>query len=84
MDSWFSAGKAGTCKFRIALGVPRRPANALNIEIGEALPRCRLATPEDWGASDLRAVRWLHSGGDALVLGTCGNQCPVPEDEVWV
>ena len=58
--------------------VVRRPANALNIEVGAPSPRCRLKTPEEWGAADPRAARWLLSGGSPYVLGVCTPQaCPL-------
>jgi hypothetical protein len=69
----------GDCPERIVLGVERRPANALNLEIGAPQDRCRCLTPEEWGAADPRAVRWLSSGGSALVLGACtAKACPMP------
>lgn len=74
----YQAG-AEKCPQRIALPVPRRPGNALNVEIGSPVPRCRCRTPESWGGFDPRAVRWLNSGGSALVLGPCSAEaCPLP------
>jgi hypothetical protein len=65
------------CQKLIQLGVPRRPANALNVEVGQPLDRCRLKTPEHWGDADPEAARWLLSGGSPLVLGMCTpNNCP--------
>lgn len=65
------------CPERIALGVERRPANALNIEIGTPLARCREQTPVAWEGVDHRASRWLLSGGSPLVLGVCcAENCP--------
>ena len=56
----------------------RRPANALNVEVGQAAPRCRLKTPEHWGDADPEATRWLRSGGSPLALGPCTpNACPL-------
>lgn len=78
--SLFEAG--GDCPHRIALSVERRPANALNMEIGTPQPRCRCLTPDEWGADDPRAVKWIRSGGSALVLGVCSARaCPMPEDD---
>ena len=72
------AAFAAACEHRISLDVERRPGNALNVEAGTPTPRCRLATPEEWGATDPRARRWLASGGTPLVLGCCGAAaCPV-------
>lgn len=66
-----------TCPSRIALPIARRPANALNIEIGAPMARCRLRTPAEWGEVDPRGARWLGSGGSPLVLGTCcAARCP--------
>jgi hypothetical protein len=64
------------CPDRMELGVPARPANALNVEIGQPLTRCRLKTPEHWGHTDPRGARWLLSGGSPLVLGLCSSNCP--------
>ena len=65
------------CKNLIAPELLRRRANALNVEVGQPVPRCRLKTPEHWGDADPRAARWLLSGGSPLVLGLCTpNGCP--------
>lgn len=67
----------GLCPDRLDLGIERRPANALNVEIGQPLTRCRLRTPGNWGDHDHRATRWLLSGGEPLVLGLCSaSGCP--------
>ncbi len=66
-----------SCPERIALAVERRPANSLNVEIGQPSPRCRLQTPEHWKGFDERATRWLLSGGSPFVLGVCSTcSCP--------
>lgn len=78
MKSAYEAG-AEMCPQRIATDLERRPANALNVEIGQPLPRCRCLTPDEWGAEDIRATRWLLSGGSPLVLGVCcADSCPLP------
>ena len=65
------------CRHLIQIGFERRPANALNVEhFPHAPERCRLKTPEHWGAVDPRAARWLLSGGSPLVLGYCSGNCP--------
>ncbi len=69
----FAARDAAPCRDLIKLGVPARPANALNVEVGTPVPRCRLRTPAHWNGVDPRASRWLLSGGSALVLGHCTN-----------
>lgn len=67
-----------SCPHRIELGVERRPANALNVEVGTPLPRCRIQTPEHWGKVDPRGGRWLLSGGSPLVLAPCSSaNCPL-------
>ena len=67
------------CPQRIELPVAKRGANALNVEIGSPMPRCRCRTPDEWGADDPRAVRWLASGGSPLVLSACApDACPLP------
>lgn len=71
-----------TCLALIELGTPARRANALNIEVGQPLPRCRCLTPEHWGTHDRLGTRWLASGGSALVFGLCSpSTCPIPLDE---
>lgn len=66
-----------TCVELVSPTLERRPANALNIEIGQPLLRCRLQTPEHWNGFDERATRWLLSGGSPLVLGVChAGACP--------
>ena len=67
------------CPNRIPIALERRPGNALNVEIGQPMDRCRLRTPEHWrGAS---AARWLASGGSPLVLGICSRgACPLKPD----
>lgn len=68
---------ARACPERVELEVPRRPANALNVEVGAPRARCRLKPPEAWNGADPRAARWLLSGGSPLVLGTClCTKCP--------
>lgn len=69
------------CSERVEMDVPRRPANALNVEVGTPLPRCRLKTPASWRGFDPRATRWLLSGGDPLVLGPC-QQCKGSTDKL--
>lgn len=64
------------CKSRIELPVPRRPANALNVEIGTPAPRCLNKRPTHWPHT-MSAIRWMASGGDALVFGRCSRNCPL-------
>jgi hypothetical protein len=66
------------CPFRIEPPLERRPANALNVEIGTPMPRCTLKPPDNWArVSDKPMVlRWLNSGGSPLVLGNCSKDCP--------
>lgn len=65
-----------SCPNHIALPTPRG-VNALAIETGTPLARCRLKTPKQWGDVDHLAVRWLLSGGSPLVLGHCSADCPL-------
>lgn len=59
------------CPDRREQSVRRRPANALNVEIGAPLPRCLLRSP------DGRGLAWLASGGDVLAYGICDPAaCP--------
>lgn len=74
------------CPYRTGADLPRRPANALNIEVGAPLPRCVLKTPEHWGDSAPSARRWLLSGGSPFVFGPCSTDCPKPASprrEFW-
>lgn len=64
------------CPYRIQPPIIRRPGNALNIEIGKPLPRCRLKTPKNWGDADPTASRWINSGGTPEIFGTCLGNCP--------
>lgn len=64
----------GDCDQRIEKDVERRRANALNVEIGAPMPRCKMKPPSHW--PDGMVARWLLSGGDALVLGLCAGRCP--------
>lgn len=61
------------CPDRVQPPLERRPGNALCIEIGQPLPRCRRRIPESWDGHDAGATRWLLSGGSPFVLGLC---CP--------
>lgn len=69
------------CRFRIDPDLQRRPANALNIEIGFPMPRCILKTPENWEGTSVTAARWLLSGGDVFVFGICTCNCPLKENK---
>jgi hypothetical protein len=51
--------------------LPRRPGNALNIEIGQPMTRCLERSP------DGRGLIWLLSGGSLLAYGICCRSgCP--------
>jgi hypothetical protein len=77
-----SAVQCDTCPYRIALGVERRPANALNLEIGTPIPRCTRKLPDHWFGAGRSALRWLGSGGSPLVFGYCNTDCP-EETDPW-
>lgn len=64
------------CPFYIQPELSRRPGNALNVELGLPLARCKLKIPKHWENSGVSAARWLMSGGSSLVLGVCTNNCP--------
>jgi hypothetical protein len=82
---WVDSNSKVPCSKLIQPELPRRPANALCIEIGEPLARCRMKTPKHWGDFDQGATRWLLSGGSPLVLGPCTpNACPLRRGEVRV
>ena len=73
-----SAGDARNgCRFRIVPGIVPRRANALCIEVGAwPQPRCTLKLPDHWTGKGASALRWLGSGGSALVFGNCSARCP--------
>lgn len=64
------------CKARIRIPLERRPGNALNVEIGQPADRCIQKRPHHWPKS-MTAIRWLASGGEALVFGCCCPPCPL-------
>jgi hypothetical protein len=68
--------QAATCGSRVELPTPRRPANALNLEVGAPMTRCLSKRPSHWPAS-ASSLRWIASGGDALVFGVCSADCPM-------
>lgn len=71
---------AESCPHRIELETPRRPVNALNVEVGTPAPRCAKRIPEHW-SKETSAIRWLWSGGSPLVFGRCGSSsCPLKPD----
>jgi hypothetical protein len=63
------------CQFRERTEIIRRPANALNIEIGAPADRCLMRPPGGWreGRSNMA---WLLSGGSVLSYGLCCGECP--------
>lgn len=62
-----------SCPHFIEVRAEKRPANALNVEVGQPAHRCTLKTP--WNGQ-IDALRWLYSGGSPLVLGCCDAKCP--------
>lgn len=72
---------AAPCDQLLETALERRPANALNIEIGTALARCKMKPPEHWPTVKSSRIspttRWLMSGGSALVFGSCSRNCPL-------
>jgi hypothetical protein len=72
---WFAVHYAELrekCPSRRGMIVERRPANALNIEIGQPMDRCLEKSP------DGRGMAWLWSGGSLLAYGLCEGckACP--------
>lgn len=65
-----------TCASRVEIALERRPANALNIEIGTSPARCLNKRPEHW-PSTASGIRWIASGGSAMVFGICSADCPL-------
>ena len=75
------AAFATTCPERIVIPVERRRANALNVEIGRPLARCKLRPPTEWGGRDMGA-RWLLSGGHPLIFDPCSaTECPRQQEQ---
>lgn len=66
------------CNARIRIPLERRPGNALNVEIGQPADRCIEKRPHHWPNS-MTAIRWLASGGEALVFGCCCPPCPLDD-----
>lgn len=56
--------------------------NALRVEICTPADRCLLKMPEHWseGAKTAGALRWIGSGGSALVFGVCDRNCPLKDE----
>jgi hypothetical protein len=48
---------------------------AFRIEVVSPATRCMLKTPEHW-PKNATALRWIRSGGSAMVLGVCDRNCP--------
>ena len=70
MEIWWD-DLAPHCPSSIQPELARRPANALNVEIGEPRKRCGLLSP------DGRGMLWILSGGDVLAYGQCTKrECP--------
>jgi hypothetical protein len=68
--------RSETCGSRVVPAFLHRSANALNIEPMQPSARCLNRKPEHWPAS-MSALRWIGSGGEALVFGRCeASQCP--------
>lgn len=66
-----------TCPYRVEVALTPRPVNGLNVEIGQPIDRCTMRPPEHWPAT-ASVLRWLGSGGSALVLGACSAlHCPL-------
>ena len=65
------------CKHLLVCDHTPRGVNALNIEVGTALDRCRLKPPSGWAETDPRmdisemVYRWLNSGGGPECFGHC-------------
>lgn len=64
------------CGSRVMPAFLHRRANALNVEPMQPAARCLNRKPEHWPES-MSALRWIGSGGEALVFGYCSAQhCP--------
>lgn len=71
MRIWWSE-LSSCCPSRMEPDLVRRPANALNIEIGAPQLRCSLQSP------DGRGMAWVNSGGSILAYGCCSKRsCPM-------
>lgn len=65
-----------SCGSRVQPELERRPGNALNVEIGQPQARCLNKRPDHW-PEGMSSLRWVASGGEALVFGSCGGSCPL-------
>lgn len=71
------AGDPDACGQLVSADFLRRPANALNVEVMQPMPRCRRKMPEHWSGTGTSSLRWLASGGSPLVFGRCTPaNCP--------
>jgi len=73
------------CRYLIEIDPVRRPGNVICVEPIQPVPRCQLKAPKHWGKTEEErrsmAVRWLWSGGDAMVLGICSRyNCPLDHE----
>lgn len=66
--------RSQTCGASVTPAFQHRRANALNIEPIQPLTRCLDKKPDHWHG--MSALRWIGSGGDALVFGLCSSNCP--------
>lgn len=66
------------CTAGLEAPLERRPANALNIEIGAPSRRCSMQPPDGRGVTrDGSTLDYLRSGGSVLAYGRCEKaQCP--------
>lgn len=57
-------------------------AQCAAVEVCTPADRCLLKLPEHWseGAKTAGALRWIGSGGSALVFGVCDRNCPLKDE----
>ncbi len=68
--------RSAACGSRFVPAFLHRRANALNVEPLQPSARCLNRKPAHWPAS-MSALRWVGSGGEALVFGRCeASHCP--------
>ncbi len=74
-DGWDSI--SAQCSHRLSAPLERRPVNGLNVEPIQPQDRCIELPPSHWPNTGM-ALRWLASGGSALVFGRCRpTACPL-------
>ena len=78
-----------SCPYQVVYKDDSLQITAYRIETFKSpAPRCVLKMPDHWpdGAKKLGGLRWIASGGDALVFGPCSSKsCPNdPQSDLYI